>query len=121
MKLTSLKATKVLWVGANGYRRECKVSLGDFDGMQIDLLLSFSDGKLLLRLRSIDGFRFIGKSAVKGQTLVVPATLYRHDNEFVFLGSWHQGTDSGEFVIQAHEVPALIKPKVYDRELTSVV
>ncbi|MBN1307735.1 MAG: hypothetical protein JXA18_07455 [Chitinispirillaceae bacterium] len=110
MRLISLRANKVLWVGADGYCRECEVSFGDFDELQLDISIVHSDGRSLpIRLRSIDGFRFIGKSVVNGQSFVVPATLYRHDGEFLFFGTWHQEKESGEFVIHAHEVNSTVK------------
>jgi hypothetical protein len=110
MRLISLEANKALWVGTDGYCRDCRVSFGDFDELQIDISVVRSNGRTLpIRLRSIDGFRFIGKSVINGRSLVATATLYRHDGEFLFFGTWHQDKESGEFVIHAHEVNSMVK------------
>lgn len=119
MKPASMKVTRVLWVGVNGYQRNCHVSLSDFDGLQIVLSISFTDGHFFpLRLRSIDGFRFIGKSIVNGRSYVVPATLFRHEDEYLFFGSWHHDTNSGEFIIHAQAVTSTVTSDVFDPELT---
>ncbi len=114
----SMEACKVLWIGTDGYRRDCEVTFGDFDGMQVDILINHPDGCTCpLRLRSIDGFRFIGKTVINGRPFVVPATLYRHEEEFLFFGTWLEGNDSGEFVIHARTVKTALKRAIHSPEL----
>lgn len=118
MRRTSLHATKVLWVGTHGYQRDCKVSLDDFNGMQVKLSLFFSgESTQVVHLQSIDGFRFIGKTNVDQMPFIVITTHYRHDDEYLFFGKWQHGSGSGECVIHANAILPNVKIDVRQPQL----